>query len=297
MLYTKIRLDFKYGPKNRFYRVVLIKGNPDLFKLGVALLTSLEATFEHCFLITHKGVSYVMAPFMEDPLDGYKYLGKYHLSDLPMNFNLEYDTGDGWDFKCKKYEEKVELKSKKTIILLEGKGQGIWEDNIHSLYALFEGEIDKDFDKEDEEKGIYKPWNFEIDKFGDFDLALDINEINETLDKDSQANYEELYENEKEYIKQTRVCLDDFHKTDNKRFNILEIVADQIKTKDFVNKSFHKLLEYFNEEAAIKFIARVLINYAFKLDNRADNFTDQGYKKELEKSTKEILHLIENFKL
>ena len=35
MTYTKIRLDFNYEPKGRFYRVVLVKGNPDLFERGI----------------------------------------------------------------------------------------------------------------------------------------------------------------------------------------------------------------------------------------------------------------------
>ena len=110
----KIRLDFKYGPKNRLYRTLLVKGNPNLFELGVILGTSLGATFEHCFLFRcHTHCIYVMAPFMEDPMDGYKYLGNYHLEDLPKTFTFEYDTGDGWDFNCIKYEEKVEIISKK----------------------------------------------------------------------------------------------------------------------------------------------------------------------------------------
>ena len=95
MQYTKIRLDFKYGPKNRFYRVILIKGNPDLFKLSVELGTAVGAAFEHCFLITCKRreVHYVMAPFMEEPLDGYKYLRNYHLNDLPDSFKIEITSG------------------------------------------------------------------------------------------------------------------------------------------------------------------------------------------------------------
>ncbi len=211
MIYTKIRMDFKYGPKNRFYRIVLVKGNPDLFELGICLGLAVGATYEHCFLITTKESSYVMAPFMEDPLDGYKYLRKYHLSDLPDHFDYEYDTGDGWDFACKRYKETVELKNtRQKIIVLEGKGQGIWEDDIGSLYALFEGEIDPELSNEDEEKGIYKPWNYEIDKFGDFDLPLDIEALNEEL-KDAAKIHRQILLQENEYIEQSGVCLDDFH--------------------------------------------------------------------------------------
>jgi len=212
MTYTKIRLDFKYGPKGRFYRVILVKDNPSLFKLGVAFGTVLGATFEHCFLFRCKDyVEYVMACFMEMPLRGYKYLGFYHLSDLPDSFSYEYDTGDGWDFTCKKYKKTVELKSKEDIILLEGKGQGIWEDNICSLYALFNNEISPDFSGEDEEKGIYKPWNCVVAKYGDFDLPLNIEDENDSLSSLFEIDYQECLSKEKEYIKESHPCLDDYN--------------------------------------------------------------------------------------
>lgn len=69
MIYTKIRLDFKHGSEDRFYRTVLVKRHPDLFELGICLGLMLGATYEHCILITAKDSSYVMAPS-----DGYKCL-------------------------------------------------------------------------------------------------------------------------------------------------------------------------------------------------------------------------------
>ena len=64
--------------------------------------------------------------------------------------------------------------------VLDGKGMGIWEDNISSLYAYLDGEIDKDYNQEDEERGIYKPWNFDIDKYSEFDNPLDLDDLNDT---------------------------------------------------------------------------------------------------------------------
>ncbi len=212
MIYTKIRLDFIRGPKDRFYRTVLIKGNPDLFELGICLGLALGATYEHCFLITTKDSSYVMAPFMEEPDDGYKYLRRYYLSDLPDEFNYEYDTGEGWNFACKRYEEKIELNNtRQKIIVLEGKGQGIWEDNIGSLYALFEGRVDPNSSEEDEYEGYYKPWNYKIDKFGDFDLPLNVEALNEELKKKAARILRQILLQEIAYAEQRHVCLDDFH--------------------------------------------------------------------------------------
>lgn len=98
---------------------------------------------------------------------------------------------------------------KKKIIVLEGKGQGIWEDNISSLYALFEGKINPNCSK-DEYKGYYKPWNYSIVKFGDFDLPLDVEALNIELQKAARI-YREILLQEIAYVEQRHVCLDDFH--------------------------------------------------------------------------------------
>ena len=106
------------------------------------------------------------------------------IKDLPERFIFAYDTGDGWDFDCKIYKTIVikEIENDEHIpagFVLDAKGMGIWEDNIMSLYAYLEGKIDKDFDGEDEEIGIYKPWNFDIEKYSEFDDPVDIEELND----------------------------------------------------------------------------------------------------------------------
>lgn len=210
MTYTKIRMDFYESPtKNRFYRVVLVKGDPDLFKLSVLLLTSVKAEFEHCFLI-HAGedISYVMASFMEDPMYGYKYLRRYHLSNLPDKFVLEYDTGDGWEFNCRRYKKTVELDSEDDIILLEGAGYGIMEDNIHTLYEYFRGNVSPSSSTDHPDIGCYLPYRFET--YGDFDLPLDIEEENENLKNDCEAIYRDIVKKEEEYLDGSGICLDDY---------------------------------------------------------------------------------------
>lgn len=209
MTYTKIRMDFYDQPsKNRFYRVVLVKGNPDLFKLSIMLLTAVKSQFEHCFLIQENSDScYVMAPFMDEPMYGYKYLGNYHLSDLPDEFTLEYDTGDGWEFNCKKEKETLELDFKRDIMLYEGAGFGILEDNIHTLYGYFSGNIDPQSSEDNEYEGYFLPYQF--DTYGDFDLPLNIRKENEYLQSLFKSNYRNILRSEKEYIKETGVSLDD----------------------------------------------------------------------------------------
>lgn len=212
MIYTNIRIDFKYGPKERFYRVILVKEDINLFNLGVGLGLALGAEFEHCFLITERNLhkEYVMAVFMENPVPGSRYLANYTLNDLGDKFCYKYDTGDGWDFMCKKYKRKVELDSKEDIIVLTGAGQGIWEDNIRSLYALFSGEISPLENHEDENKGIYLPWNFEIEKFGDFDMPLDLEELNQDISMRYKRLVNRFLKEEKAYIKENNIDISDF---------------------------------------------------------------------------------------
>ena len=192
MEYTKIRLDFKYAEKGRFYRTVLVRSDLDLKSIGTAFVYALGGTLEHCFLYRSKGVSYFPYEWIEDfyNIENCLPYEEASLDDLSDTFSFEYDTGDGWDFVCKKYKRKVNLDSERVIIVLEGAGMGIWEDNIGTLYTYLEGEIDKDYDGEDEERGIYKPWNFDIDKYSEFDNPLDIEALNEELD------FDEVFENE-----------------------------------------------------------------------------------------------------
>lgn len=211
MKYTKIRVDFKYGPKGRFYRVILVKDGINLYNLSIGLGLAVAATFEHCFLITERNLKkeYVMAAFMSDPMPGYKYLANYTLNDLGDAFCYEYDTGDGWDFACKKYKRKVNVDSKKDIIVLEGAGLWIWEDNIGSLYALFSGKNSPLLDEEDEENGIYFPWNFAIDKFGDFDLPLDIKGLNQNINMHYKKMVKHFLNEENEFIKENNIVTSD----------------------------------------------------------------------------------------
>lgn len=190
MKYQKLKLEFKYGPKGKFYRVVLVRKGLTLRTLGCYLVEALGGELEHMFLYKDKNNHYEDETwvgdflFMHTRIKEFDYT-KYTLDDLSQHFDFCYDTGDGYDFKCTRYKKEVEMDdeeySNKPLIILEGKGQGIWEDNICTLYDLFNGKIDPNLNHEIEEKGIYFPWNHQINKFGDFDEPLDIEDLNESL--------------------------------------------------------------------------------------------------------------------
>ena len=48
--YIKIRADFKYAEKGRFYRVFLVKEDMPLGELGEFIVTIFGGTMEHYFL-------------------------------------------------------------------------------------------------------------------------------------------------------------------------------------------------------------------------------------------------------
>ena len=186
--YIKIRADFKYAKKGRFYRTFLVREDIGLGELGELIVNIFGGTLEHFFLYRLKDKSYLPSSWVDE----WNYLGRHinepfkdkSINDLPDSFMFVYDTGDGWDFDCKKYKQIVTkiIKDDEDIptgFVLDGKGMGIWEDNIRSLYAYFDGEIDKDYNQEDENRGIYKPWNFQIDKYSEFDNPIDIEELND----------------------------------------------------------------------------------------------------------------------
>ncbi len=180
MEYIKIRADFKYAEKGRLYRVFLVPKGIGLFEMGCHIVSVFQGALEHCFLYTHGRVEFVQAPFLETDFPGVKslWMGQYTVEDLPETFEFEYDTGDGWYFKCKKYRKTVQADydGDPRIVVLEGAGQGIWEDNIGTLYSYFEGQLDpnaKAEQYEDDEKAYYLPWNVSVEKWGDYDAPLD----------------------------------------------------------------------------------------------------------------------------
>ncbi len=113
------------------------------------------------------------------------------------------------DFACKKYKRKVDVDSKKDIIVLEGAGLGIWEDNISSLYALFSGKISHLLDEEDEENRIYFPLNFAIYKVGDFDLLLDIKGLNQDINMHYKKMVKHFLNKGNEFIKENNIVTSD----------------------------------------------------------------------------------------
>ena len=57
MEYTRLKITYP-GYAKRFYRIIAIKGDPDLPHLGAIIAESMRADFEHCWLFETKQASY-----------------------------------------------------------------------------------------------------------------------------------------------------------------------------------------------------------------------------------------------
>lgn len=166
---------------------------------------------EHCFYFETKDYEFDPAAFLESYVfENSVYMNFYTIEDLGAKFTFCYDTGDGWDFDCRVYKKSVFLNTSDVVIILEGAGQGIWEDNIGTLYTYLSGEISPSFNGEDEERDIYKPWNIEIDKYSDFDAPLDIEKENDDLREAVKFTIEEYTQNETALINENKMNMSDY---------------------------------------------------------------------------------------
>ena len=203
MKYIKLTVGLE-GYETRFYRTLLVKKNTPLVDLGCIILTSLGGEYEHMFAFKDGNKSYYLLPMFEDAIHETDLLiDDYKLKDLNNRFKFVYDFGEYWCFNCEldkkqiDYEVNYDNGESDTAILIDGKGQGIWEDNINTLYAYLDGELKPNGYKENETKGYHHPWNFDNSKWGDFD-KFNLDEAKEyfssIVDEDMESFKEGYYE-------------------------------------------------------------------------------------------------------
>ena len=63
--------------------------------------------------------------------------------------------------------------------MTDGKGAGIFEDDVYTLWTYFDGGLDPDMSEDDDEKEFYMPENLELEKLSDFEKPLDLAEETE----------------------------------------------------------------------------------------------------------------------
>ena len=111
--YIKIRADFKYATKGRFFRTFLVREDIGLGELGELIVDIFGGTMEHFFMYSTKEKSYIPSSWIDnwDDMSTHQHesFKNKNIKDLPNNFIFIYDTGDGWDFDCKIYKVKSRI--------------------------------------------------------------------------------------------------------------------------------------------------------------------------------------------
>ena len=149
MTYRKIRFDFKYcksDESDRFFRTLLVKKDLNLLNFGIAIVQAFKGQLTHSFTFEKGNESYI-PPYFEYASEGEHFMQNYTVEDLGKKFTFCYDLGDGWYFNAKVYSKEVEDSyededgEEQDVVLIDGAGQGIWEDTCgtaprHDLGAV-----------------------------------------------------------------------------------------------------------------------------------------------------------------
>lgn len=96
--FFKIRANFKYAAKGRFYRTFLVREDINLGELGELIVDIFGGTLEHFFLYRLKDKSLLPSSWVDE----WNYMGNRinetlkdkTIKDLPEHFVFEYDTDE-----------------------------------------------------------------------------------------------------------------------------------------------------------------------------------------------------------
>ena len=296
MRYKKIRLDFKYCERGRFFRTILVEENINLVKLGCAIVAAFNGTFEHFFTFDKGRTQYAPRSFGQWGTYGMQFMEDYTLEVLGDSFTFTYDMGDNWEFKAKVYKKVYELDNEdEEVMLIDGAGQGIWEDNIYSLVEYLDGNISPDSSENDEEEGIFLPWNFENETFGDFDTAFDLDFEKEDFYGNYQSGIYTFIERDEssiEYPEDLDSCfgeeideedielldeLEEIEAFERLHEHLLTAVDEQISSLDYVEETYIRLSETHSEEEAKEMIAAVLFEEMTRVMIEESEFDEEAY--------------------
>jgi len=239
MIYKKVKLEFDEA-KERLSRTLLIKENTNLVILGAIFCSALRTEFEHCFYFEKGKTHYSPDVFLAEGSMGMIKevpMKKYKLKDMGMSFKFIYDTGENWEFNCKVSNKDVEVNGKQPAYLIDGKGQGVWEDNKGTLMAYIVGEIDPESNINDEEKGFHLPWNFNNSKYGDFDY-YNKKEASELFDSQLIEDINDYLNNSHDYgfelevklLKETKKRRARLNTSFGQRMDVEDLVINKTKT-------------------------------------------------------------------
>jgi len=178
MKYLKIKITYTDFPE-RLNRVLCVNPQIKLFNLGIYIQILIKSAFEHMFLFKSSKCSYVDETWIQDSITksyDYKVVDLFSAIVDDNKIEFIYDNGEDYifDINSKGY---IEMPFNRDVILLDGKGDGIFEDNRSGLNSFLSNETPK-------EKIV--AWNLNIKNISkyDYDKKLDVDAINEKLIKE-----------------------------------------------------------------------------------------------------------------
>ena len=301
MRYKKIRLDFKYCERGRFFRTILVEENINLVNLGCAIVAAFNGTFEHFFTFDKGETQYAPRSFGQWGTYGMKFMKDYPLEVLGDSFEFTYDMGDNYEFRAKVYKKvyEIENEDEQEVMLIDGAGQGIWEDNIYSLMEYLDGNISPESSEGDEEEGIFLPWNFDNETFGDFDTAFDLDFEKEEFYCNYQSGLSTFIDRDEECTQYPDDLDDCFgSEMDEEDLELLEeleesedfarlhdmlitAVEEQLAELEYVEETFVRLSNTHSEDEAKEMIASALFIEISKVMMEDRPFDEEAYIKSL----------------
>ena len=293
--YRKIKVSFKYAP-DRLFRTFLVRVDLPLEELGCVICTMFHAEYEHCFLFDTPQASYVPAPFLDGLMGPDRLLmDDYSISDLPDNFEFEYDTGESWDFKCRIYKKEESRPDARRAILLDGVGAGLWEDAMMEFMAWLSGDISPKKRHKEEDA----PWNLDFKTYGELDKPLDLAKEQQAFDERIDHDITAYRASMGEWANAPALWDDDFDDDDDEDDDFDEdldedegdaimtvlcsAAAYQVSEVPFVRDAYSRLLKKHSGEEAFDMIVNELALQLGGLISQESEFSNESYRKAIEK--------------
>ena len=172
MKYLRIKISYVLA-EERFYRTFLVNPNTKLRDFGCAILTTMFSTFENDYYFGVGVVRYLPRNLIRKYYENEdKFIGDYAVKDLPDDFIFYYGM-DEYTFNSA-VQSIEEVDGEEDIYLVDGKGQGVWENTAHTLNSYLLDRLDPTGLEEDYFEEIFIPKNVQLSKYGDFDTAFNL---------------------------------------------------------------------------------------------------------------------------
>lgn len=165
MKYKRIKFELR-GFEKVLYRDFLIREDVNLLELGIIFVDSVYGEFEHSFCFRNKNRTFVTES-QDTSSPNTLYMSDHCLDDLGNEFTFIYDYDENWLFDCRVEDKIYHKPGNDFVYILDGKGEGVFEDNRELFDLYVSGELKLEEIDEDD------VWNINIADFYDYDVEYE----------------------------------------------------------------------------------------------------------------------------